>query len=152
MYVDKQAEFSDSQAVTATAISTNQYDTHPRGNGTVTNLTRDIGVGEDVYLVIQCDTTATAAGAATLTVSLESAADAGLTTTPTVHFTTGALPLANLTGGRTLAAIKLPAGDYQRYIGVRYTVGTGPLTAGAFSAFLAKDYQAFKAYQRGYTF
>ncbi|HEP8326495.1 TPA: hypothetical protein VDT87_001993 [Pseudomonas aeruginosa] len=152
MYVDKQAEFSDSQAVTATAISTNVYDLYPRGNAVNTNVTRDIGVGEDIYLVVQCDTTATAAEAATVTVSLESSSTADLATTPTVHFVSATLALANLVGGTTLLAIKLPAGQYNRYVGVRYTVATGPLTAGAFSAFLAKDIQAFRAYVKGYNF
>ncbi|EKD5498879.1 hypothetical protein OR538_005012 [Pseudomonas aeruginosa] len=152
MYVDKQAEFSDSQAVTATAISTNVYDLYPRGNAVNTNVTRDIGVGEDIYLVVQCDTTATAARAATVTVSLESSSTADLATTPTVHFVSATLALANLVGGTTLLAIKLPAGQYNRYVGVRYTVATGPLTAGAFSAFLAKDIQAFRAYVKGYNF
>ncbi|HCA6585614.1 TPA: hypothetical protein MXV30_004491 [Pseudomonas aeruginosa] len=152
MYVDKQAEFSDSQAVTATAISTNVYDLYPRGNAVNTNVTRDIGVGEDIYLVVQCDTTATAAGAATVTVSLESSSTADLATSPTVHFVSATLALANLVGGTTLLAIKLPAGQYNRYVGVRYTVATGPLTAGAFSAFLAKDIQAFRAYVKGYNF
>lgn len=152
MYVDKQAEFSDSQAVTATAVSTNVYDLYPRGNAVNTNVTRDIGVGEDIYLVVQCDTTATAAGAATVTVTLESSSTADLATTPTVHFASAALALANLSGGTTLLAIKLPAGSYNRYVGVRYTVATGPLTAGAFSAFLAKDIQAFRAYVKGYNF
>lgn len=152
MYVDKQAEFSDSQVVTATAISTNVYDLWPVGNAVNSNAQRDIGVGEDVYLVVQVDTTATAAGAATVTITLESSTTADLATSPTVHFSSTAYPLANLTGGRTLLAIKLPADAYKRYIGVRYTVGTGPLTAGSFSAFFAKDVQAFRAYTKGYTF
>lgn len=152
MYVDKQAEFSDSQVVTATAISTNVYDLFPVGNAVNSNTVRDIGVGEDVYLVVQVDTTATAAGAATVTVTLESASDAAISVTPTVHYASTAIALANLTGGKTLLAIKLPADAYQRYIGVRYTVGTGPLTAGAFSAFFAKDIQAFRAYVKGYNF
>lgn len=152
MYVDKQAEFSDSQVVTATAVSTNIYDLFPVGNAVNTNDVRDIGVGEDVYLVVQVDATATAAGAATVTITLESSSTADLATTPTVHYSTAANALANLTGGKTLVAIKLPADAYKRYIGVRYTVGTGPLTAGSFSAFFAKDIQAFRAYVKGYNF
>jgi hypothetical protein len=152
MYVDKQAEFSDSQAVTATAVSTNVYDLFPVGNSINSNTVRDIGVGEDVYLVVQVDTTATAAGAATVTVTLESSSTADLATAPTVHFSSTAYALANLAGGKTLLAIKLPADAYKRYIGVRYTVATGPLTAGAFSAFFAKDIQAFRAYAKGYNF
>ncbi|MNJ23103.1 hypothetical protein D3C77_174810 [compost metagenome] len=151
MYVDKQAEFSDSQAVTATAISTNVYDLFPIGNSVNSNIVRDIGVGEDVYLVVQVDTTAAAAGAATVVITLESSAAAGLTSS-TVHFTSATYAIADLAGGKTLIAVKLPAGSYQRYVGVRYTVGTGPLTAGAFSAFFAKDIQAFRAYVKGYNF
>lgn len=152
MYVDKQIEFSDSQAVTATAVSTNVYDTYPIGNGTVANTARDLGEGEDAYLIIQVDTTATAGGAATVQVTLESSSTSDLATNPTVHFTSTAFPLAQLTGGRTLMSVHLPAGLYQRYVGVRYTVGTGPLTAGAFSAFVTKDRQLFRAYSKGYTF
>lgn len=151
MYLDKQAEFSDSQVVTATAISTNVMDLYA-GTGTpnVNNVLRDLGAGEDVTLVVQVDTTATAAGAATVTVTLESDSVPGLGTSPTVHFTSSAYALANLTTGATLFAIKLPYGSYERYLGVRFTVGTGPLTAGAFSAFLVKDFQAWRSYQRNY--
>lgn len=152
MYVDKQAEFSDSQVVTATAVSTNVYDLFPVGNAVNSNVTRDIGVGEDVYLVVQVDAAATAAGAATVQITLESSTTADLATAPTVHFASANYPLASLTGGKTLMAFKLPADAYKRYIGVRYTVGTGPLTAGSFSAFFAKDIQAFRAYTKGYNF
>lgn len=152
MYVDKQAEFADSQAVTATAISTNVIDLYPVGNSVNSNATRDIGVGEDVYLVAQVDTTATAAGAATVTVTLESDSAAGMATAPVVHFSSKAFALAEMAAGVTLLAIKLPSADYKRYLGVRFTVATGPLTAGAFSAFLTKDIQAFKAYVKGYNF
>lgn len=151
MYVDKQAEFSDSQAVTATAISTNVMDLYAgTGTSAVNNVLRDIGTGQDVYLVVQVDTTATAAGAATVTVTLESDSVVGLSTSPTVHFTSVAFALAAMTAGANLVVIKLPAGSYERYLGVRYTVATGPLTAGAFSAFLTTDAQAWRAYQRNY--
>jgi hypothetical protein len=152
MYVDKQAEFSDNQAVTATAISTNVYDLFPVGNGVNSNAVRDIGVGEDVYLVVQVDAAVTAAGAATVTVTLESSTTADLATAPTVHFASTPFAIAALGANKTLMTFKLPADAYKRYIGVRYTVGTGPLTAGSFSAFFAKDIQAFRAYSKGYNF
>lgn len=147
MYFDKQAEFSDSQAVTATAISTNVMDLNPAFNY---NSGVDIGTGEDIYLVLQCDTAATAAGAATVVVTLESSAAAGLTSS-TVHFTSPTYALTDMTAGKTLAMVKLPSGTYLRYLGVRFTVATGPLTAGAFSAFLTKDIEAWRAYARNYT-
>ncbi len=149
MYVDKQLEFSDAQVVTATAVSTNIVDLVSNSSGK--NPIRDIGTGQDVYLVIITQATATAAGAATVTATLESDDNAALSS-PTVHFTTGALPLTQIgAAGSVLAAVKLPAGNYERYLGVRYTVGTGPLTAGAFDAFLTTDVQAWRAYQRNYT-
>lgn len=147
MYVDKQLEFSDSQAVTATAISTNVADLNPAFNY---NSGVDIGTGEDVYLVIQTDVAATAAGAATVSVTLESSAAAGLTSS-TVHYTSPTWQLADLTAGKALTMVKLPSGTYLRYLGVRYNVSTGPLTAGAFSAFLVKDIAAWRAYNRNYT-
>lgn len=147
MYVDKQLEFSDSQAVTASAVSTNVADLNPAFNY---NSGVDIGTGEDVYLVIQTDVAATAAGAATVSVTLESSAAAGLTSS-TVHYTSPTWQLADLTAGKTLTMVKLPSGTYLRYLGVRYNVSTGPLTAGAFSAFLVKDIAAWRAYNRNYT-
>lgn len=147
MWIDKQLEFSDSQAVTATAISTNVVDLNTAFNF---NTGVDIGTGEDVYLVLQVDSAATAAGAATVQITLESSAAAGLTSS-TVHFTSANYALSDLTAGKTLLSVKLPSGTYLRYLGVRYTVGTGPLTAGSFSAFLVKDIQAWRAYARNYT-
>lgn len=157
MFVDTQTELSDAQAVTATAISTNVIDTQAAlGGGTNIaggNTIQDIGQGEDVYLVVQTAVAATDAGSdATLTVTLETATDAGLTTGAVVHFSTGALAFAAFSpAGTQLCAIKLPAADYKRYLGVRYTVASGPLTAGAFDAFLTKDIQRAKIYKSAFT-
>jgi hypothetical protein len=151
MILDAFNQFSDAQAVTATAISTNVIDLAPLGNGVGTNTVRDIGAGEDIYLVVLTKETATAAGAATLNVTLESDDNAGLTS-PTVHFSTGPLALAAFgPAGAQVAAVKLPNGNYERYLGVRYTVGTGPLTAGKFDAFLTKDVQSYRPYAVGST-
>lgn len=148
MYVDKQEELSDSQAVTVTAISTNVIDL-TQGQAGLTTI--DIGTGENMYLVIQVDTTATAGGAAVVTFSLESDSTANLATSPTVHYTSAGTPVATLVAGYEVARIKLPGGDYERFLGVRYTVATGPLTAGAFSAFLTKDAHGQKNYASGFT-
>lgn len=150
MYVDKQAEFSDSQAVTATAISTNVLDifsSQAGGDsgsaaaiieGVSPNTRIDVGLGEDVWLIVSTAVAATDTGSdATLTVSFESADDAALTSNVIVHYTTGALAFATFSpAGTRLVAIKIPADLYRRYIGVRYTVAAGPLTAGQFDAFL----------------
>ncbi len=159
MYIDKQAEFSDAQAVTSTAISSNVYDTFSMAAGAeatiITSNTRlDLGAGEDVYLIVNTQTTATDSGDdATLTISFESADDAGLTTNAIVHYSTGALAFATFaTAGTNLVKLKLPLGGYRRYIGVRYTVASGPLTAGKFDAFLTiggVDNQ--RVYKSGFT-
>lgn len=151
MYVDKQAEFSDSQAVTATAISTNVMDLISNSSGK--NVLRDIGTGQDVYLVVMTTVAATDSGSdATLTVSLESDSTENLATSPTTHFSTGTLAFAAFSpAGTILAAVKLPSGSYERYLGVRYTVAAGPLTAGQFDAFLTTDVNAWRAYDRNYS-
>lgn len=142
MYIDAKTELSDAQAVTSTAISSNVIDLG------ATNTLKDIGTGQDVYLVVSTQTAATDSGSdATLTVTLESDSTANLATSATVHFSTGALAFAAFSpAGSVLAAVKLPAGNYERYVGVRYTVGSGPLTAGKFDAFLTTDVQSWRAY------
>lgn len=150
MYVDKQNEFSDAQAVTASAISTNVYDRISNSSGK--NILADIGTGQDVYLVVMTVAAVTDAGSdATLAVTLESDSDVGLTTSPTTHLSTGTLAFAAFSAaGTVLMATKLPQGNYERYLGVRYTVGAGPLTAGTFDAFLTTDVQAWRAYAKNY--
>lgn len=142
MILDSTNEFSDSQAVTATAISSNVIDLNPATK----NATIDIGAGEPVWLVIQCDEAVTAEGAATVAITLESADNAALSSSAVVHITTGAIGKASLTPGKEVGRFRLPTGDYKRYLGVRYTVATGPLTAGKFSAFIVKDAQDRKTY------
>lgn len=160
MYVDSQIEFSDAQAVTATAISANVYDLFSMGLGggatDVTPNTRlDIGQGTDhLYLVVNCATLATdSAGAdATLTITLESADDAALTTNATVHYSSGAIAVGSgIAAGTNLVAIRLPSALYRRYLGVRYTVANGPLGAGAFDAIVTPTLQQNRIYKSGFT-
>lgn len=143
MLLDKQLELSDSQAVTATAVSTNIID---RGGASFNTLV-DLGPGAGpLWLVCQVDTLFTAAGAATLQVTIESDSTANLATSPTVHYTSPIYAVATLTAGRQLFAIPLPAGDWEQYIGGRYTVATGPMTAGAISLFATRDLQSYRPY------
>ncbi len=153
MILDQQTEFSDAQAVTATAISTNVLDL-TQGQSGLTTI--DVGEGETIFLVVQTQTTATDSSSdATLTVSLESDSTTDLATSATVHFTTGALAFAAFaTAGTRLCCVALPRqvqGVYERYLGVRYTVASGPLTAGKFDAFLTKDPNSTRVYQSGFT-
>lgn len=158
MYVDKNLEFSDAQAVTTTAISSNVYDLFSvKAGGAAAadispNTRIDIGAGEQLYLVVSTQAAITDASSdATLVVNLESADDAGLTSNVIVHATTGTLAFATYSPAGTLIwVIALPVGLYRRYLGVRYTVASGPFTAGAIDAFLTPNLQLNRPYKGGF--
>lgn len=158
MYVDSQTTFSDAQAVTSTAISSNVIDLLTlglgAGSGVGANSTIDIGMGEELYLVVQTAVAVTDTGSdATLAVTLESDTAVGLGSSPVVHYSTGTLAFAAYaTAGTQFVAIRLPAGSYKRYLGLRYTVASGPFTAGAFDAFLTTNLQRnLPVYKSGFT-
>lgn len=148
MIVDALLQLSEAQAVTSTAVSTNTIDLLQN---------RDVGAGNDLYAIFTVDTAATAAGAATVNFQVISSASASLTS-PTVLAQTDAIPKTDLTAGRKPIAVRispqvlnsLPIG--QRYLGVQYTVGTGPLTAGAFTCYITdSDVSVNKNYPSGFT-
>lgn len=146
-HIDNKLLFSDAQAVTSTAISTNVVALE--GTGLSPNATQNLGDPAKAYLVVETAVACTDSGSdATLTVTLESATDAGLTTGAVVHAATAALAFAAFSAkGTVVMCIPLPFGAYKDYIGVRYTVASGPLTAGAFNAYITLDprqYVAFK--------
>lgn len=147
--IDKRLEFSDAQAVTTTAISDNVYDRKDLGLNP--NATENIGAPALMYLVVQTAEDCTDSGSdATLEVTFESAENAALTTNPVVHFSTGELAFAEFKdAGTVLAVVPLPAAQYKEFIGVRYTVGDGPLTGGAFNAFLTLDPHIWTKYADG---
>lgn len=148
MITDALLQLSSAQAVTATAVSTNTIDL---------GAARDLGQGEDLYVVFGVDEAAAAAGAATVTFQLITSAAANLST-PTILVQTDAIPKTDLTLGRKPIAICIPSSILnslpvgQRYFGVQYTVATGPLTAGKFSAVVTLDDPGVgKHYASGFT-
>lgn len=122
MILDKQNTLSEEQAITATADSTNVIDTGAAG----------MNNGQAVELLAQVEEAFTAAGAATLTVSLVTATDAAFTS-PVTLLTTPAIPKATLVRGYQLPLSYLPA-NLLRYFKLVYTVATGPMTAGKINA------------------
>lgn len=140
MMYDKLNTFGTDQAVTTTAASTDIVDL---------GAARDIGNGEPLELVILVTETVTAAGAATVTFTLETDDNAGFSST-FVLASAGAMAKAVLTAGTEVLRVKVPL-DAERYLRTNYTVATGPLTAGKFTAFLAHDRQASRAYASGFT-
>lgn len=130
MFLDAQNLVSSAQAVTASAVSTNTIDL---------SQVRDVGVGEELKFAITVDVAATAAGAATVTFQAITSAAAALTS-PTILAQTDAIGKAELTLGRKAIELSIPRATLlaqpigQRYLGLQYTIGTGPLTAGSFTA------------------
>lgn len=147
MHTDALLKLSDSQAVTSSAVSENTIDL-----GTA----RDLGPGGELYATFQVNEAATASGSATVTFQIISSAAANLGS-PTVLVQSDAIGKAELTLGKVfsipmgnaiLAAQKLG----QRYLGVQYTVATGPLTAGKFTAYITLDAVTdVKSYASGFT-
>ena len=158
MILDLQEKFSGTttaagvttgDAITVTAISSNVLDLR----NAATPALGDEGIsGPEMWLVVQVtDNAFTAAGAATLTITLESDSAATLASAPVVHYSTTAIPKATLVIGYVAVRQFLPSGDYKRYLGLRYTVATGPMTAGNVVAFLTPDVARNVIYPTGYT-
>lgn len=102
------------QMIAASAISTNVIDLVESGA---------LEVNPPLWIAIQVLTSTNAADAAkTVTFSLESDNDAGLATAPVVHWKSPPIVGAALVAGYDVARFQLPAGDYKRYLGLRYTV------------------------------
>ena len=137
MYVDAQLLFSDAQAVTSAAGSTNTVDL---------GIDRDIGTGEDLYLVCVVDVAMTDAGSdSTITVALEG--DSTTTFTPDGTQDMFVFPATSAAG--TVKYAKLDPGSAAlqfQYIRTLFTPAGGDLTTGSFTCFLAKDIQKYKAY------
>lgn len=121
MFIDKNLQVSNEQAVTASAASTDVID--------FGQANPDTGMDDRSNMVITVDEAATAAGAATVTFSVQDSADNATFADVAV---TAAIGKATLVAGYQ-HVIPMPT-KLRRYCRVYYTVGTGPLTAGKFSA------------------
>ena len=142
MILDSQNIYSDSQAVTASAGSTNQIDHGPLASG---NLGRDLGTGQRLYLVVSVTVAFTDAGSdSTVTASLQVDDNAAFAS-PTTAVTLPVFAALSAAGSTKVGA--LPPFDVdEQFSRVFYTVANGNLTTGSFDAFLVQDIQRFKAY------
>lgn len=147
MILDEYGEFADATSVAAVASTAVIGDVIDLGG-----VTQDIGIGEDMWCVITVDTEIITAGSAG-TIQFFLVSDAlttlggGVVANCTEHFRTAALVTddagANadvLNVGGVIAAFRLPAGTYERYLGILATIATTEVTAGKINAFLTKDY------------
>lgn len=144
MILDERNEFADAVSVAGSAGTALIGDVIDLGG-----TSQDVGNGQPLYLVIQTDTEIITGGTAgTIKFILASDASASIATdgTATVHFDTGtfvtddaAANSAALNAGGVIAAVALPNGTYERYLGILATIGTTTVTAGKINAFLTTD-------------
>ena len=128
MFIDKNLQVSNEQAVTSTAASTDVID--------FGQANPDVGASDHASMVITVDEAATAVGAATVTIAVQDSADNSSFADVAV---TAAIGKATLVAGYQ-HVIPMPT-KLRRYCRVNYTVATGPLTAGKFSAQLVAGIQ-----------
>lgn len=144
MIIDKQARFDWDDAITVTRVSTDKYDLGVAGI--------DPGqYSEHLWLSVLVTEAFTAAGAATLTIDLVDDDNASLSS-PTTLLTLGSVvPKATLVAGYQIWKGRMPIEKAtQRYIGLNYTVATGPMTAGKVRAFFTPAVDAQKYFPKGY--
>ena len=141
MIFDRTTRLSDMQAITVTAPSTHVLDLGKIGTpyGNTAALKANLGLNHCIPFLIQVTEAFAAAGAATLTVTLE-VDDNEAFSSPKVVWTSPAFALAVLKPGANLGVVNyIPSGTPglgpdERYFRLNYTVGTGPMTAGKITA------------------
>jgi len=134
MYIDKENLFSDEQAITATASSTNVIDMGPLGiaKGDV----KEVDVW--VQVVAPFDS---GADDGTLVVALRTDSDAVIGTGGVVLHQTAAIAEADLVAGYQFSLGTIPI-NALRYLDLNFTVaGSGNFTAGNITAGLVLDRQ-----------
>ncbi len=141
MILDAQALFSDLQAITATAVSTNAYD--------LKLAATDVGTGERLYVVLSVGVAFTDSGSdSTVACALVTDDNAALSSATAVQ-TLGTFAALSAVGTKLVVPIASNL-TLERYIGVSYTVAGGNLTTGSITAAIVKDADLFKVYPKGY--
>lgn len=133
MIIDKLLQVSNKQAVTTSAASADVIDFGQANPNT--------GMDDLSKMVFTVSEAAAAAGAATVTFSVQDSADNSAFADAAAS---GAIGIANLPAGAQVV-VPMPT-KLRRYCRAYYTVGTGPLTAGKFSAQVVTGIQQNTAY------
>lgn len=141
MYVDALLLLSDAQAVTASADSTNIINF---------GAIRDVGTGDDLYLVTVVDVGMTDADSnSTVAVTLQG--DSTSTITPDASQVLFTIPALSAAGSVFYSKLDPGSAPLQyQYVNVNYAVANGNLTTGSFTTFLTHDIQKYVSYPAGY--
>lgn len=144
MILDKENFLCDPQTVT-TSTDSGLVSEHTIDLG----IARDIGAGENVWVVVVVTTTLTMDSTQGLTVQLVTDAYAALNS-PVVMQTIGTF-VANSAAKSVLIARIQPNASYEQYLGLNFVVTTGnALNAGAVKAFLTTDVDVVRSYENGF--
>ena len=122
--IDYENEFSDAQAVTATAASTRYID--------LTNTDPQFAGGIDTLCIVRVDTAF--AGGTSIIASLETDDNSSFNSATKVVAGPTVLTAAGVVG-KNLLVFNLKDADLEQYIRVKYTV-SGTMSAGKVNAFL----------------
>jgi len=133
MIFDSTNLFSDAQAITASAASTNIIDfgATQTPKHAANALTRDMGKGRPIDLRVQV--VADFATLTSLTVAIQ-ADDNEAFASPTTLLASQAIGVATLKAGYVFLLTSIPRGSVERYMRLNYTVGGTNATAGAVTA------------------
>jgi len=137
-YLDKLAEFCDDTAITATVTNAIV--------GEVVDLsTTGLNLGTvPCWSVAKIGTAVTSNSTGTITLTLLSDSTANLATSATTHFTASAVK-GTLVAGYKWIAVQLPAGTYERYLGV-FCQSDSVLLGGTLNAYLTTVEPMWQAY------
>lgn len=127
MIFDRTLLFSNAQAIVADAASTDVLDLLATGRvyGAAAALTKDVGKGQSIPLLIQVVEAFNTLTSMTVVVQCDD--NEAFATPKDVLSVT--LPLASLTAGRTFPIIAVPPGVNERYMRIYYDItGTAPTT------------------------
>lgn len=141
---DRQNMFSDAQNIIGAivATSTDTIDLSPLYSGPGgSNVARDLGVGQDVFL--QVTVTGVAGTSPTATIQIETADNEAFSVNLSTLATYG--PVAMPSSGGQILIVPIPFGDYRKFLRLKYTLG-GTNPAGTFKAALVKGVTAVKIY------
>jgi hypothetical protein len=133
--------FSDAQAITAAAASTDYKNLE---------AVRDMGVGNELYVVTVVDVAFTDGSSdSTLTVDLQTddSTSFGSIRTAQTCFTIPALAAV----GDTFVARLAPFTTPEQYLRVYYTPNNGNLTTGSVTTFVTDTAHKYRAYAKNYT-
>jgi hypothetical protein len=130
MIFSAQQLFSDDQAITASADSTNVIDLGVAGTpyGAAAALNDDVGKGNKIPILVQV--TEAFATLTSLTINISTGATTALGTT----IASQTIAVADLVVGKQINIDVLPEGITERYLGIEYAVTGSNATAGKITA------------------